>query len=86
MATLFQNFGVSSGLKENKLDVCDVCFWAKRTKSCFSKNKAIELFDLIHCDIWGTYREKASSGASYFLTIVNDASKATWVYPMHEKK
>jgi len=42
------------------------------------------LFKLIHCDIWGPYRVKASSGANYFLTI-DDDSRVMWVYLMKEK-
>ena len=64
-----------------------MCFRAKQTRSYFSisENKASDAFDLIHCDIWGPYRERASSGARYFLTVADDASRATWVYLMHEK-
>lgn len=34
---------------------CDVCFRAKQTRQCFSEslNNAKEMFDLIHCDLWG---------------------------------
>ncbi|CAA7012886.1 unnamed protein product [Microthlaspi erraticum] len=67
--------------------VCDTCFRAKHTRDCFqeSSNKAAGLFDLIHCDIWGPYRQVSSSGASYFLTIVDDFSRAVWIYHLREK-
>ena len=42
-------------------------------------------FDLIHCDIWGAYYVKSFCGASYFLTILDDASLCVWVYLMREK-
>ena len=42
-------------------------------------------FDLIHCDIWGAYYVKSFCGASYFLTILDDASRCVWVYLMREK-
>lgn len=73
--------------KDSKVDVCDICFRAKQTRSRFpiSESKASGLFKLVHCDIWGPYRVKPSCGASYFLTIVDDASRATWVYLMKEK-
>ncbi|CAA7057520.1 unnamed protein product [Microthlaspi erraticum] len=68
--------------------VCDTCFRAKHTRDCFqeSYNKAAELFGLIHCDIWGPYRTVSSSGASYFLTIVDDFSRAVWIYLLREKR
>ena len=39
----------------------------------------------MHCDIWAPYREPASYGARYFLTIIDDASRAVWLYLMKEK-
>lgn len=61
---------------------CDTCFRGKQTRVCFheSSNKAAELFALIHCDLWGPYRMVSSSGAAYFLTIVDDYSRAVWIF------
>jgi len=69
------------------MDVCDVCFRAKQTRMSFplSNNKAKNCFDLIHCVIWGAYRVKSLSGVHYFLTIVDDTSRGTWVFFMKEK-
>jgi len=57
-------------------DVCEICTRAKQTRAKFaiSQNKVECVFGLIHCDIWGPYRESSSCGAHYFLTIVDDAS------------
>jgi len=67
--------------------VCITCPMAKFTKLPYpvSQNKSGVAFKLIHIDIWGPYKVKASCGANYFLTIVDDANRATWVYPMKEK-
>jgi len=72
---------------KHKSDMCDVCLRSKQTRLPFpiSENKASNCFDLIHCDIWGGYRVKSLSGARYFLTIVDDASRGVWVYLMNEK-
>ena len=66
---------------------CDICFKAKQTRSAFpdSLNKAEVPFGLIHCDVWGPYRTPASCGAVYFLTVVDDYSRAVWTYLMLEK-
>ena len=40
---------------------------------------------MIHYDIWGPYRIASLCGAHYFLSIVDEASRATWVYLMKEK-
>jgi len=42
------------------------------------------VFDLVHCDIWGPYKAPSSCGAHYFLSIVDDASRGTWVYLMKD--
>ncbi|CAH9126065.1 unnamed protein product, partial [Cuscuta epithymum] len=41
---------------ENK--VCDACMRGKQTRDSFvvSSARAVEPFELIHCDIWGPYR------------------------------
>ncbi|KAJ3699854.1 hypothetical protein LUZ61_003559 [Rhynchospora tenuis] len=79
------------GVKNDSYDsktICDICLKAKQTRDVFpiSLNKAIESFELIHCDIWGPYRVASHCGAHYFLTIVDDFSRAVWVYLMTEKK
>ena len=42
-------------------------------------------FDLIHVDIWGPYSHNTCEGAKFFLTIVDDCSRATWVHLMAHK-
>ncbi|KAJ4758369.1 Retroelement pol polyprotein-like [Rhynchospora pubera] len=68
-------------------DVCEICVRAKQTRETFpiSLNKATESFELIHCDIWGPFRVSSHCGAHYFLTIVDDFTRAVWVYLMAEK-
>nr|XP_043611692.1 CBL-interacting protein kinase 17-like [Erigeron canadensis] len=58
---------------------CDSCAKAKHTRLPFPNSyiKTKNYFDLIHCDIWGKYRTYSTCQASYFLTIVDDFSRAT---------
>nr|XP_017228665.1 PREDICTED: uncharacterized protein LOC108203964 [Daucus carota subsp. sativus] len=44
----------------NKLLPCDVCHYAKYSRSFFPKSlsHAASPFDVIHCDLWGPYRHK----------------------------
>ncbi|WRX20103.1 Reverse transcriptase [Theobroma cacao] len=53
---------------------------AKQTRLPFPicRNKSLHAFDLIHCDFWGPYHTASFSRAHYFLTIVDDYSRATW--------
>lgn len=61
---------------------CIVCLQAKQTRLPFpvSNIKSTHCFDLIHIDVWGPYKEPTHQGYQYFLTIVDDFSRATWVY------
>ncbi|KAK3009525.1 hypothetical protein RJ639_014941 [Escallonia herrerae] len=67
--------------------ICDVCCRAKHSRTVFpdSTSRAMDIFGLVHCDIWGPYRVSTISGTKYFLTIVDDYSRAVWVYLMHDK-
>ena len=42
-------------------------------------------FKIIHCDIWGRYRHPSLFGAHYFLTIVDDYTRFTWIFLMRYK-
>ncbi|KAK3036481.1 hypothetical protein RJ639_030828 [Escallonia herrerae] len=67
--------------------ICDVCCRAKHSRTVFpdSTSRAMDIFGLVHCDIWGPYRVSTISGAKYILTIVDDYSRVVWVYLMHDK-
>lgn len=53
--------------------------WAQ-TKLLFPINiiKIKMIFELIHIDTWGPHKNTTYNGFKYFLTIVDDYSKATW--------
>lgn len=85
--------GIVSGVTETSSSIenlftsCDVCLRAKQTRQCFpsSSNNAKEIFDLIHIDLWVPYRTTAFCGSRYFLTIVDDCSRAVWLYLLADK-
>lgn len=66
---------------------CEVCFRAKHHRDRFplSNNNCSRIFEKVHCDLWGPYRHESSCGARYFLTIVDDFSRAVWIYLMVNK-
>lgn len=83
---LVPNIGIISDSKKmNK--ACDICHRAKQTRDCFpiSNHTTTKIFELIHCDLWGPYRTPSSCGASYFFTIVDDYSRAVWIYLLLDK-
>ena len=73
-------------LNKDFLDCCDVCHRAKQTRNSFplSETRANKPFDLRHCHLWGKYHTPSLSGCHYFLYIVDDFSRATWVYLLRE--
>ncbi|KAL2941173.1 Retrovirus-related Pol polyprotein from transposon RE1 [Bienertia sinuspersici] len=66
---------------------CIVCPQAKQSRDSFpnSDSRASRIFELIHCDLWGSYKTPSSCGAHYFLTIVDDFSRGVWVYLLKDK-
>ncbi|KAG7578844.1 Zinc finger CCHC-type [Arabidopsis thaliana x Arabidopsis arenosa] len=79
--------GVSNNSREFLFTNCDVCLRAKQTRQPFpeSSSNSKEVFDLIHLDLWGPYRTTAFCGSRYFLTIVDDHSRAVWIYLLADK-
>lgn len=62
--------------------VCLTCPMAKFTKLPFavSDSYAAKAFELIHTDIWGPYKVCTRQRFKYFLTIVDDYTRMTWIY------
>lgn len=88
----FGSLSPLSSLCEFKLNrdlsyCCDICHRVKQTRSSFplSDSRADRPFGLIHCDLWGYYRTPSYSGCHYFLCIVDDFSRAVWVFLLQDK-
>jgi len=74
-------------INKDALRCCDICHKAKQTRNSFSlsNTRAKKTFSLIHCDVWGHYHTPSLSGCQYFLCIVDDFSRATWVFLLKDK-
>ena len=66
---------------------CYICPLAKQRRLPFVSHNRLfsSAFELIHCDIWGPYHELSHSSHCYFLTIVDDCTRFTWVYMLKHK-
>ena len=66
---------------------CDTCHFAKQRKLPHptSSTKSNHIFDILHADIWGPYSHTSILGHKYFLTLVDDFSRFTWVILMKSK-
>lgn len=63
---------------------CDIYPLARQTRvpSPLSCTKIFDVFQLLHMDVWGPYKVPTYNGMRYFLTIVDDFSRWTWVFLM----
>jgi len=79
LSLLPSSLGIVCNSRKNKGNFCEICFCATKTRNQFPINQvnAKEVFDLIHCDIWGPYRTSSTCGAHYFLSIIDDSSRTT---------
>ncbi|CAI7857268.1 unnamed protein product, partial [Closterium sp. NIES-54] len=66
---------------------CPTCLETKFTKFPFSSSRrpAKAPLALVHMDVVGPTRAPSVSGSRYFLTIVDDHTRAVWVYPLKTK-
>lgn len=67
--------------------ICLTCPLARFTKLPFptSESHAPAPFDLVHIDLWGPYKECTKGTCRYFLTIVDDHTRYTWLYLLSNK-
>ncbi|KAJ0919654.1 putative RNA-directed DNA polymerase [Helianthus annuus] len=66
---------------------CEICHRAKQVRVPFplSEHKTKNVGDLVHLDVWGPYKVTSRDGFKYFLTVVDDYSRAVWCYLMKNK-
>jgi len=67
---------------------CCICPLAKQKRLAYisHNNLASNPFDLVHLDIWGPFSIESIEGFRYFLTVVDDCTRTTWVYMLRNKK
>ncbi|GJW44303.1 ribonuclease H-like domain-containing protein, partial [Tanacetum coccineum] len=67
--------------------ICDTCQRAKQTREPFplSDHVSTELGELVHLDLWEPDKVTSREGFKFFLTIVDDFSRAVWVYLLKSK-
>ena len=67
--------------------ICLICPLAKQSKLPFlvSSSFSTSIFELLHCNVWGPMAINSISGSKFFLTIVNDYTRFTWVHLMQHK-
>lgn len=66
---------------KNQMNPCDSCHYAKQKKLLFPHNitHIYAPFALLHADLWGPFATESILVHKYFLTLVDDFSRFTWV-------
>lgn len=81
--------GILSVSKSSSTSIvqCPVCPLAKQKRLPFVSHNhlADKLFDIVHLDIWGPFSVESTEGYRYFLTIVDDCTRVTWIYFLRNK-
>lgn len=69
------------------MEACEICHKAKQTRLPFPvrTNITTARFELVHMDVWGPYSEPSLTGTNYMLTVVDNFTRATWVYLLQHK-
>jgi transposase InsO family protein len=77
-----------SGHKVQGLEFCEHCVFGKLHRSKFP-TKAVHrtkgTLDYIHMDCWGPSRVESIGGHRYFVSMIDDYSRKTWVIMMKNK-
>lgn len=76
ISKLFPSIGCN-----NKLDPCDSCHFARQRKLPFPNSTTVSSapFNILHADLWGPFSTISTLGHKYFLTLVDDCTRYTWV-------
>ena len=77
------------GLKQKNKGVfhCDIYPLDKQKRLPFlsQNNMSDNAFDLLHIDVWGPFSTSTIEGYRYFLIIVDDHTRLTWIYLLKTK-
>lgn len=81
MSQLYSNIN-----HDNKV-VCDICHFAEHRKLPYPASDSIASnpFELIHFDIWGPLAVHSVLNHKYFLIVLDDYSKYTWIVLLKSK-
>ena len=81
-----RNLSLNISFKDVAHDMyCDICPKAGQQRLSFpvGTTSSSHIFALVHVDTWGPYHKKTHAGHRYFLTIVDDYTRATWLSLIH---
>ena len=69
-------------IKRPSNTICKSCQLGKQTRTSFKSKEELSTrrpLQLVHMDLCGPARTRKPSGESYFMLIIDDFSRMTWV-------
>ena len=75
-------------LKWVSLEFCENRVYGKQKRFIFlmvGKHKKSENLKLVHIYVWGPTQAESLDGSCYYVTLINDAFRKTWVYCVTQK-
>lgn len=65
---------------------CMIFSKEKQHKLLFPNSQTLKAsFDLVHIDVWEPYKYKPHDGFKYFITIMDDYIRITWIHLLSHK-
>jgi hypothetical protein len=79
--------GFLESLYYESFDTCEPCLMGKMTKTPFSETmeRATDLLEIIHTDVYGPMSIEMHGGYRYVLTFMDDLSRYGYIYLMKHK-
>lgn len=76
-----------TNIKYHKNMLCHAFHLTKQCRQYFPNSNSITstCFELLHMDIWSSIVVHSLDGFQYFLTIIDDFTRYTWTFLMHDK-
>ena len=73
--------------KTKNLNFCNACQFGKIHLLHFDSvpTQTTESPQLLYVDLWGLSHVTSTQGYSYYLSILDDFSKFTWIFPLNTK-
>lgn len=85
--SVIRKIDMFSNKRNFMLQYCNICPLARQIRLPFptSNNRSLQCFELVHMDVWRPYKVETHNNMRFFLTLVDDCSRWTWVYLIHLK-
>ena len=78
--------GILDPIDFSDFDMCVNCTMGKQTNvRRFGANRSIDVLELIHIDIYGSFPKASWNGQQYFIMFIENFSRYGYLYLIHEK-